>query len=119
MTFDFVISPHEYEAGTVFKDATCYGVYIEIGSDETFNWFQEQGFEGNGYTLLALVESLCKLTLKDVIDKYEMEAEVDNTWVYSREKQPIDRLIEAFREATNSEDGIKHLIDNASDELME
>jgi hypothetical protein len=61
MKFDFVISPHEYEAGSVFDDAPCYGAYIEVGSAETYEWFRERGFEGNGYTILALVDSLCRL----------------------------------------------------------
>ena len=64
MTFNFVISTHEYEAGPVFEDAICYGAYIEVGSDETYEWFRERGFEGNGYTILALVDALCKLDLK-------------------------------------------------------
>jgi hypothetical protein len=119
MTFDFAISTHEYEAGSVFEDAACYGAYIEVGSDETFVWFQEQGFEGNGYTILALVDALCKLELKDDAGKYEMEAEADNTWVYGREKAPIDRLLARFREATKDKDGVKRLIEYASDDLME
>jgi hypothetical protein len=119
MTFDFVISTHEYEAGSVFDDATCFGAYIEVGSDETYEWFQEQGFEGNGYTILALVDALCKLELKDDSGKYEMEAEADNTWVYGREKAPIDRLLAKFLEATKDEAGIRRLIENASYDLME
>ena len=119
MTFDFKISPHQYEAGTVFDDAPCHGAYIEVGAEATYEWFQEQGFEGNGYTILALVDSLCKLDLKDDIENYEMEAEADNTWVYGREKAPIDRLLERFQEATKDEAGVKRLIENASDELME
>jgi hypothetical protein len=119
MTFDFIISPHKYDAGSVFDDAPCFGAYIEVGSDETYEWFQEQGFEGNGYTILALVDSLCRLELKDDAGKYEMEAEADNTWVYGKEKAPIDRLLAGFAEATKDEAGIRRLIDHASDDLME
>jgi hypothetical protein len=53
MTFDFVIASHEYEAGSVFDDAICYGATIEVGNDETFEWFRERGFEGNGYTRVS------------------------------------------------------------------
>jgi hypothetical protein len=49
-TFDFAVSTHEYKPGSVFDDATCYGAYIEVGSDETYAWFRDRGFEGNGYT---------------------------------------------------------------------
>jgi hypothetical protein len=119
MTFDFVISPHEYEAGSVFDDAPCYGAYIEVGSDETYEWFRERGFEGNGYTILALVDSLYRLELGDDAGKYQMEAEADNTWVYGPEKAPIDRLLERFRAVTKDEAGVERLIEHASDELME
>jgi hypothetical protein len=119
MTFDFSISSHEYEAGSVYEDATCYGAYIEVGNDQTYEWFQEHGFEGNGYTILALVEALCKLELKDDAGKYEMEAEADNTWVYGREKAPIDRLLARFQEVTIDEAGVNRLIEHASDDLME
>ena len=51
--------------------------------------------------------------------KYEMEAEADNTWVYGREKDPIDRLLAKFQEATKDEAGIKRLIENADDDLLE
>jgi hypothetical protein len=119
MIFDFDISTHEYETGSVFEDATCFGAYIEVGSDKTYEWFQEQGFEGNGYTILALVDALCKLELKDDAGKYEMEAEADNTWVYGREKAPIDRLLARFQEVTKDKAGVKMLIENANDDLME
>ena len=97
MMLEFVIKAHEYELGTVFEDALCYGVYIQVGSDDTYNWFRKQGLEGNGYTILGLVDSLCRLKLQDDIGKYEIEAEADNTWVYGREKEPIDRLVEKLR----------------------
>ena len=119
MTFNFVVSPHEYEAGSVFDDSTCYGAYIEVGSDETFEWFRERGFEGNGYTILALVDSLCKLELEEDAGKYEMEAEADNTWVYGREKAPIDRLLAKFEQATADEAGVTRLIENADVDLIE
>jgi hypothetical protein len=121
MTFHSTISPHEYKAGTVFDDATCYGAYIEVGSDETYEWFREQGLEGNGCTILALVDSLCKLELKEDTGKYRMEAEAgaENTWVYGREKAPIDRLLVAFDGATKDEASVKRLVANASDDLME
>lgn len=119
MTFDFFISTHEYEAGSVYDDATCYGATIELGSDETFEWFQEQGLEGNGYTILALVDSLCKLELRGDAGKYEMEAEADNTWVHGREKAPIDRLLAKFQEATKDAAGVERLIANADDDLLE
>jgi hypothetical protein len=119
MKLNFLISPHQYEAGSVFEDAICYGVYIEVGDDETYEWFVEQGLEGNGYTILALVDSLCKLELENNAEQYEMEAEADNTWVYSREKHPINRLIEKFGEATKDERGVRRLIENASHDLLE
>ncbi len=117
MIFDFIISPHEYKAGTVFDDAACYGAYIEMGNDETYEWFREQGFEGNGYTILALVSSLCKLELQDDAGKYQMEAEADNTWVYGREKAPIDRLLARFDQVAASKEGVRKLIENAGDDL--
>jgi len=119
MTFDFLISTHAYEAGSVFDDAICYGAYIEVGSDETYEWFQDQGLEGNGYTILALVDALFKLELADEAGEYEMEAEADNTWVYGREKAPIDRLLAKFREVTKDAAGLKHLIENANADLLE
>lgn len=119
MTFNFIISPHEYEAGSVFEDSTCYGAYIEVGDDETYEWFQAQGFEGNGYTILALVDSLCKLELQADAGKYEMEAEADNTWVYGREKASIDRLLAAFKQATADGAGIRRLVEHADVDLME
>ena len=119
MKFEFSISPHEYEPGTVFDDATCYGAYIEIVDEATQEWFRQHGFEGNGYTALALVDSLCRLELKDDEGKYEMEAEADNTWVYGREKAPVDRLLAKFAEISKDEAGVSKLIKNASDELME
>ena len=117
MIFDFVISPHEYKAGSVFDDAVCYGAYIEVGNDETCEWFREQGLEGNGYTILALLGSLCELELKDDAGKYQMEAEADNAWVYGREKAPIDRLLASFNQAIADEAGVRRLIENASDDL--
>ncbi len=48
-----------------------------------------------------------------------MEAEADNAWVYGRDKDAIDRLIEKFKEATKTEDGVKLLIKNASKKLLE
>jgi hypothetical protein len=121
MMFNFIISPHAYEAGTVYEDSTCHGAYIEVGDDETYEWFQAQGYEdeGNGYTILALVDSLCRLELMEDLGKVEMEAEADNTWVYSREKAPIDRLIAAFEQATADEAGVRRLIENADVDLME
>jgi hypothetical protein len=119
MEFDFAISTHQYKAGTLFDAAACYGAYIEVGSDETYEWFREQGFEGNGYTILALVDSLCKLELQEDAGKYHMEAEADNTWVYGTDKTAIDRLLAAFEGATENAAGVKRLIANASEALME
>jgi len=119
MRFEFAIEPHKYEPGSVFKNAPCYGVYIQVGSDETYDWFQQQGLEGNGYTILGLVDSLCRLKLQDDIGKYKMEAEADNAWVYGRKKEPIDRLIEKFKEMTADEDGLKKLIENASSDMLD
>lgn len=119
MKFNFVISPHEYEPGTVFKDAICHGVYVEVGDDETFEWFQEHELEGNGYTVLALIDSLCKSELKEDLKKYKMEAEADNAWVYGRDKEAIDRFVKKFRAATKTEAGVKLLIKNASKKLLE
>jgi hypothetical protein len=117
--FDFVISPHEYKAGAVFDDAPCYGAYIEVGSDETYEWFRERGLEGNGYTILALVDALCRLELPNDASKYQMEAEADNTWVYGPEKAPIERLVATFDQVTKDEAGVKRLIEHASDDLLE
>ena len=119
MAFDFVISPHEYPAGSVFDDAICYGAYIEMGSDETYEWFRALGFEGNGYTILALVDSLCRLELGDDAARVQMEAEADNAWVYGPEKAPIDRLLVTFEQATQDEAGVRRLVEHASDDLME
>ena len=119
MKFKFIVSPHEHEPGSVFKDAVCHGVYIEVGDDPTFEWFQEHELEGNGYTVLALIDSLCRSDLKDDLKKYKMEAEADNAWVYGRDKDAIDRLIKKFKEATKTEDGVKLLIKNASKKLLE
>ena len=117
--FDFIISPHEYEAGSVFDDTPCYGAYIEVGSDETYEWFRERGFEGNGYTILALVEALCRLELGDDAGRVQIEAEADNAWVYGPEKAPIDRLLAKFDQLTQAEAGIRRLIEHADDNLLE
>ena len=119
MDFAFSVQQHEHKAGTVFDDAVCHGVYIEVGSDECEQWFNEQGLEGNGYTILALVDSLCRLDLLDDKGKYEMEAEADNTWVYGRDKAPIDRLVAKFKECASDETGIRRLMENASKDLLE
>ncbi|MCJ7701849.1 MAG: immunity 51 family protein [Anaerolineales bacterium] len=119
MKFEFAIKPHEYEPGIVFEDAACHGVYIEVGSDDTYDWFRKQGLEGNGYTVLGLVDSLCRLKLQEDTGKYLMEAEADNTWVYGREKEPIDRLVDEFREMTADEAGVKRLIENASSGMLD
>jgi len=119
LTFDFVITPHEYEAGSVLDDAICYGAYIEVGSDETYEWFQEQGLEGNGYTVLALVDSLCRLELGDEAAQIQMEAEADNAWVYGPQKAAIDRLLAKFAQVTQDEAGVKRLIEHASKDLLE
>jgi hypothetical protein len=119
MKLHFIISMHKYEVGTVFDDGFCYGAYIEVGNDETFHWFQAQGYEGNGYTILALVNALCKSEMPEELNKIEMEAEADNTWVYSREKKLIDDLIEKFVESTRNVDNVKRLLKYANPELLE
>lgn len=119
MKFEFVITAHEYESGSIFEDSPCHGVYIEVGSDDTYNWFRQQGLEGNGYTIFGLVDSLCRLELQDDLGKYVMEAEADNTWVYGREKEPITRLVEKFKSAIADEAGIKKLIDHANPDMLE
>ena len=119
MEFEFSIQPHKYEPGVVFENAPCHGVYIEVGNDDTYDWFQEQGLEGNGYTILALVDALCRLKLKADAGKYQMEAEADNTWVYGRELEPINRLVAAFRLMTADEASLKILIESASRSLLE
>ncbi|MCP4140848.1 MAG: hypothetical protein GY755_11255 [Chloroflexi bacterium] len=119
MIFNFIVSKHEYKIGIVFDDAICYGAYIEVGNDETYEWFQAKGFEGNGYTILALVHSLCELEFKEDVNNIEMEAEADNTWVYSREKHLIDQLLEKFEEISKAEKGIQKLIKYGSSDLLE
>ena len=66
-----------------------------------------------------MVDSLCKLELEGDAGKYEMEAEADNTWIYGRKQSPIDRLLAKFKEVTKYEAGVKWLIENASDDLIE
>lgn len=118
MNLNFKISPHEYAAGQIFDDAPCHGAYIEVGDELTYEWFQSKGYEGNGYTVLALVESLRRTELHDE-DQYKMEAEADNAWVYGPKKEPIDRFLSVFVTATATEEGVLKLIENASDEFME
>ena len=48
-----------------------------------------------------------------------MEAEADNTWVYGRDKAPIDRLVAKFNECARDEAGIRRLIKNASKDMLE
>lgn len=115
----FKISPHEYEMGTPFKDAVCYGVYIEVGDEATAEWFQDQDLEGNGYTVLALIDSLCRAELKEDRKKYQMEAEADNAWVYGRDKEAMDRFVQKFKAVTKTEAGVQQLINKASKKLLE
>jgi hypothetical protein len=119
MNFDFIVSTHEYKAGVVFDDGDCYGAYVEVGNDETFEWFQDHGLEGNGYTILALLHSLGNLEFKDEINSIEMEAEADNAWVYSRQKPLTDEFLSKFEEIAKTEKGIKKLIEHASSDLIE
>ena len=119
MKLKFSISPHEYEPGSVFEDAVCHGAYFEVGDEETFEWFQDQDLEGNGYTVLALLDSLSRGQLKKDRKKYKMEAEADNAWVYGKDKDAIDRLIKAFNTAAKTKSGIKELIAKASKKLLE
>ncbi len=118
MNLNFKISTHEYPAGEIFDNDPCYGAYIEVDDEATYEWFKSKGYEGSGYTVLALVESLRRTELHDK-DQYEMEAEADNTWVYGPKKKPIDCLLSAFAAATATEEGVLKLIENASDEFME
>ena len=119
MKFRFKISPQEHEAGSVFPDAVCHGAYFEVGDDATFEWFQEQELEGNGYTILALLDSLSRTQLKEDRKKYKMEAEADNAWVYGKEKDAIEQIIKAFKAATKTEAGILELIKKANKKLLE
>lgn len=119
MNFNFIISKHEYAPGVVFDDSNCYGAYIEVGNDETYEWFQKEGLEGNGYTILALLHSLANLEFKEKSKEIEMEAEADNAWVYSRQKAFIAEFLHKFDEIAKTEAGIKKLIKHASNDLIE
>ena len=118
MNLKFKVSLHEYPAGDIFDDEPCHGAYIEVGDDATYEWFRAKGYEGNGYTVLALVESLRRTQLKD-IGQYEMEAEADNTWIYGPKKEPIERFLVAFESSTATEEGVLALIEKSSKKLME
>lgn len=119
MKFDFDVQQEEWEAGTLFDDAVGYGAYFQVGSNECEQWLQDQGLEGNGYTILGLVESLCRLELSEDQGKYEMEAEADNTWVYGRDKSAVDRLVAKFNDCTKDEAGVQRLIKNGSEDYLE
>lgn len=115
----FTISPHRYEPGTVFEDAVCHGAYFEVGSEATVEWFAAYELQGNGYTVLALLDSLSRTQLKADRKKYAMEAEADNAWVYGQDQEAIERFIAAFKAATSTEAGVLELMKKASKKLLE
>lgn len=119
MQLSFLYSRHAYESGTIFADAVCHGVYIEIGDAATLTWFQTQGLQGNGYTVLALLDALCRTELADDRELYVMEAEADNAWVYGRDPAAIERLVTHFQATTATVAGVEKLIQAATEELLE
>ena len=119
MSFNFMIQRAEYKPGELFDDNNGFGAYFEVGDDPTYEWLQEKGFDGNGYTVLGLIDSMCRLDLTTDAGKYEMEAEADNAWVYGQDKDAIERLIAKFEECTANADGINRLIENGDEEILE
>lgn len=119
MQLSFIYSHHAYERGSIFEDAICHGVYIEIGDAASITWFQKQGLQGNGYTVLALIDALCRTALADDREKYTMEAEADNAWVYGRDPAAIARLVTRFQANTATVAGVEKLLQAATEELLE
>lgn len=119
MQLSFIYSHHAYEGGSIFEDAICHGVYIEVGDAATITWFQKQGLQGNGYTVLALIDALCRTELTDDREKYAMEAEADNAWVYGRDPAAIERLVHRFKANTATIAGVEKLIKAANAEFIE
>lgn len=119
MQLSFIYTQHAYEPGSIFEDAICHGVYIEVGDTAAIAWFQKQGLQGNGYTVLALIAALCRTELADDHEKYAMEAEADNAWVYGRDQAAIERLVNHFKATTATVAGIEKLIAAANPEFLE
>lgn len=81
--------------------------------DETVRWFEEQGLMGNGYTLDALIDSICRSELADVYDQLEFSPEADSALVSSRNETAIKRLVVLMKKMLSDPAAIRLALEKA------
>lgn len=96
-----------------------FGLSVESGDEQTYSFFNEQGLLGDGCTWHAVVDALVRTTMPRARPKLEFLSEAGGLLITCKDRQLLERVRLAIRQAIRSEDAIVLAIENARPELLE
>ena len=96
-----------------------FGLTLGSHDEETIEFFNEQGLEGNGHTWGGVVESIIRLEMPDSYDQLTLSPEADDLLVTCDERPPLERLSEFVRRYAADESLMARAIENGDPEWLD
>ncbi len=96
-----------------------YFLIVECLDEGAMVFFEEQGYDGNGYTWHAIVDALARSRLGSRYEDLSFSPEADNLMVTSADKRLLTELETAVSAEASSTQGLQRLLQRADPELLE
>lgn len=96
-------------------------VAFTVGSneEETIEFFNEQGLDGNGHTWGGVVESIIRLEMPDVYDQLSLSPEADDLLVTCDRHDLLEQLEQHIRRYAADESLMARAIENGDPEWLD
>ena len=100
-------------------EVECFSLVIDGNVEATREWFEERGFDGNGYSVHGLVDSIVRWKLPELFDELSFSPEADNLMITCDERGPLEEVQKAVEAVSTSESALQEAVDKADPECME
>jgi len=96
-----------------------FALVVGSHAEETVEFFNERGLDGNGHTWAGIVESILRLEMPEMYDRFGLSSEADDVLVTCGDRQLLERLGQCIRRYVTDETLMAEAIDSGDPDWLE
>ncbi|HUT12493.1 MAG TPA: Imm51 family immunity protein [Thermoguttaceae bacterium] len=96
-----------------------FALVVSSHAEETIEFFNERGLDGNGDTWAGIVESIVRLEMPEMYDRFSLSPEADDLLVTCDDRQLLERLGQCIRRYVADETLMAEAIENGDPDWLE
>ena len=97
-----------------FTTSNAFALTIASGDEATIGFFNQLGFEGNGYTWDGILSTLARMKFSERLDELSFSPEAESALVHCRDPMLIEALATELRAICGNKSEMLRLIQSAT-----